>query len=110
MFIRTRFLRVMMGPARLGMLKSCAGSHARGYRVLFATPHAHVDWDLIPLTVERERLFEEAFQMASGAVSASGLDLRRGFELFATVLRECSDFAAVAAPHKPAAAHSCTAL
>jgi protein-tyrosine phosphatase len=56
--------------------------------VLFATPHAHADWDLFPLTVERERLFEEAFQVVSGAVSASGLDLRRGFEVFPTVLRD----------------------
>ena len=32
-----------------------------GTRVLFATPHAHAEWDSYPRTPERERLFAESF-------------------------------------------------
>ena len=66
----------------------CGLALAGGTRVLFATPHAHAEWDSYPLTLERERLFEEAFPVVSRLVSASGLELRRGFEVFPTVLRE----------------------
>ncbi len=66
----------------------CELARARGTRVLFATPHAHADWDRYPLTPERERLFAEAFPVVSRAVSASGLELRRGWEVFPTVLRD----------------------
>jgi protein-tyrosine phosphatase len=66
----------------------CGLARAAGTRVLFATPHAHAGWDLYPLTVERERLFGEAFSVVAGAVSGSGLVLRRGFEVFPTVLRD----------------------
>jgi protein-tyrosine phosphatase len=66
----------------------CGLALAGGTRVLFATPHAHAAWDRYPLTPERERLFDEAFPVVSRAVSAWGLDLRRGLEVFPTVLRD----------------------
>jgi protein-tyrosine phosphatase len=66
----------------------CGLALAGGTRVLFATPHAHAAWDHYPLTLERERLFDEAFPVVSRVVSAWGLDLRRGFEVFPTVLRD----------------------
>jgi Capsular polysaccharide synthesis, CpsB/CapC len=66
----------------------CGLALAGGTLVLFATPHAHAEWDHYPLTLERERLFDEAFPVVSRVVSAWGLDLRRGFEVFPTVLRD----------------------
>jgi protein-tyrosine phosphatase len=66
----------------------CGLALAGGTRVLFATPHVHAEWDSYPLTLERERLFEEAFPVVSRLVSAWGLDLRRGFEVFPSVLRD----------------------
>jgi hypothetical protein len=42
----------------------------------------------LPLTLERERLFVEAFPVVSRVASAWGLELRRGFEVFPTVLRD----------------------
>ena len=66
----------------------CELALAGGTRVLFATPHAHAEWDRYPLTLERERLSGEAFPVVSRVVSAWGLDLRRGFEVFPTVLRD----------------------
>lgn len=66
----------------------CQLALAGGTQVLFATPHVHAAWDHYPLTLERERLFAEAFPVVSRVVWASGLDLRRGFEVFPTVLRD----------------------
>jgi protein-tyrosine phosphatase len=66
----------------------CGLALAGGTRVLYATPHAHAAWDRYPLTFERERLFEEAFPVVSQVVSGWGLDLRRGFEVFPSVLRD----------------------
>jgi protein-tyrosine phosphatase len=66
----------------------CGLALAGGTRVLFETPHAHAEWDQYPLTLERERLFEAAFPVVSRVVSARGLDLRRGWEVFPTVLRD----------------------
>jgi protein-tyrosine phosphatase len=66
----------------------CGLALSGGTRVLFATPHAHAAWDSYPLTPERERLFDEAFPVVSGVVSEWGLDLRRGVEVFPTVLRD----------------------
>jgi hypothetical protein len=48
----------------------CGLALAGGTRVLFATPHAHAEWDHYPLTLERERLFGEAFPVVSRVVSA----------------------------------------
>ena len=69
-------------------LELCGLALAGGTRVLFATPHAHADWDHYPRTLERERLFDEAFPVVSQVVSAWGMDLRRGWEVFPTVLRD----------------------
>ena len=66
----------------------CGLALAGGTGVLFATPHAHAAWDRYPLTLERGRLFGEAFPVVSRVVSAWGLELRRGFEVFPTVLRD----------------------
>ena len=66
----------------------CRLAREGGTGVLYATPHAHAAWDRYPLTLERERLFEEALPVVSRAVSASGLELRRGFEVFPTELRD----------------------
>jgi hypothetical protein len=51
----------------------CGLARAGGTRVLFATPHAHAAWDRYPLTLERERLFEEALPVVLRVVSAWGL-------------------------------------
>ena len=59
-----------------------------GTRVLFATPHAHAAWDHYPRTLERERLFEESFPKVRAAALQLGLELRRGWEVFPTVLRD----------------------
>jgi hypothetical protein len=66
----------------------CGLALAGGTRVQFATPHAHAEWDHYPLTLERERLFDETFPVVSRVVSARDLDLRRGWEVFPTVLRD----------------------
>src|SRR5438445_5728234 len=66
----------------------CGLALAGGTRVLFATPHVHADWDHYPLTLERERLFAQTFPVVSRAISTSGLELRRGWEVFPTVLRD----------------------
>jgi protein-tyrosine phosphatase len=66
----------------------CGLALAGGTRVLFATPHVHAAWDSYPLTPDRRRLFEEAFPALSRALAGSGLDLRRGWEVFPTVLRD----------------------
>ena len=59
-----------------------------GTRVLFATPHAHAGWDSYPRTPERERLFAESFPKVRAAAAQFGLELRRGWEVFPTVLRD----------------------
>jgi protein-tyrosine phosphatase len=65
-----------------------------GTRVLFATPHAHADWDRYPRTRERERVFEEAFPVVRSTVAVWGLELRRGWEAFPAVVhsRDPHDF------------------
>ena len=59
-----------------------------GTRVLFATPHAHAGWDSYPRTPERERVFAESFPRVRAAAAELGLELRRGWEVFPTVLRD----------------------
>lgn len=65
-------------------LELCRIAFEAGTRVLFATPHAHADWDSYPWTRERARIFEEAFPVMRAAVAEWGLDLRRGWEVFPT--------------------------
>jgi protein-tyrosine phosphatase len=69
-------------------LKLCRLAVDAGTRVLFATPHAHAVWDHFPRTLERERIFDEAFPVVCSAVSDWGLELRRGWEAFPTVVHE----------------------
>jgi len=69
-------------------LELCRVALDGGTHVLFATPHAHADWDHYPRTLERERLFDQTFPVVSGIVSGWGLELRRGWEVFPTVLRD----------------------
>jgi protein-tyrosine phosphatase len=59
-----------------------------GTRVLFATPHAHAEWDSYPRKPEREQLFAESFPTVQAAAGQLGLELRRGWEVFPTVLRD----------------------
>jgi protein-tyrosine phosphatase len=59
-----------------------------GTRLLFATPHAHAGWDSYPRTPERERRFEECFPKVRATAEQLGLELRRGWEVFPTVLRD----------------------
>jgi protein-tyrosine phosphatase len=66
----------------------CRLAFDRGTRVLFATPHAHAAWDHYPRTPERERVFDQAFPLVRRTVSEWGLDLRRGWEAFPTVVRD----------------------
>jgi protein-tyrosine phosphatase len=66
----------------------CRLALAGGTRVLYATPHVHAEWDQYPLTPKRRLLFDEAFPVVSRVVSAWGLELRRGWEVFPTVLRD----------------------
>src|SRR5437899_3256600 len=45
----------------------CGIAASTGTRVLFATPHAHADWDHHPRTREREQLFADSFPAALAA-------------------------------------------
>lgn len=67
-------------------LELCRIAVDAGTRVLFATPHAHAPWDRYPLTPARRRTYDDAFPVVRDAVAAWGLELRRGFEVFPTVL------------------------
>ena len=59
-----------------------------GHARPFATPHAHAEWDSHPRTRERERLFAESFPKVQAAAAQFGLELRRGWKVFPTVLRD----------------------
>jgi protein-tyrosine phosphatase len=68
----------------------CRIAFDAGTRVLFATPHAHADWDTYPRTRERAELFERAFPEVRDAVAVWGLDLRRGWELYPSVVTDAA--------------------
>ena len=72
-------------------LDLCRMAVDSGTRVLFATPHAHAPWDSYPLTPVRRRLYEHAFPVMRDTVAGWGLDLRRGWEVFPTVLAADGD-------------------
>jgi len=67
----------------------CRLAATSGTSVLFATPHAHAAWDHHPWTSERERLFGRCFPHVKAAAGEVGLELRCGYEVFPTVLRDC---------------------
>lgn len=66
----------------------CRIAVAAGTRVLFATPHAHAAWDTFPRTSARVDLFERAFPRVRDAVGELGLDLRRGWEVYPSLLTD----------------------
>jgi protein-tyrosine phosphatase len=69
-------------------IELCRIAVESGTRVLFATPHAHADWDQFPRTPARSDLYERSFPLVRDAVRAWGLDLRRGWELYPTVVTD----------------------
>jgi protein-tyrosine phosphatase len=69
----------------------CRVAHDAGTRVLFATPHAHAEWDTFPRTAQRTELFERAFPIVRDVVREWGLDLRRGWEVYPSLLTDGVD-------------------
>lgn len=72
-------------------IELCRIAFDAGTRVLFATPHAHAAWDQFPRSVARSELYERSFPLVRDAVAAWGLDLRRGWELYPTVVTDGVD-------------------
>jgi protein-tyrosine phosphatase len=66
----------------------CRMAYEAGTRVLFATPHAHASWDTHPRTPERDALYEGAFPQVRDVVAEWGLDLRRGWEVYPSLLTD----------------------
>jgi protein-tyrosine phosphatase len=66
----------------------CRIAFAAGTRVLFATPHAHAEWDTFPRTRGRVDIFDRAFPRVRDAVAEWGLDLRRGWEVYPSLLTD----------------------
>jgi protein-tyrosine phosphatase len=67
-------------------LELCRLAAEAGTRVLFATPHAHASWDTFPRTTARERIFDAAYPVMRAIVAEWGLDLRRGWEVYPSVV------------------------
>jgi protein-tyrosine phosphatase len=69
-------------------IELCRIAFESGTRVLFATPHAHAAWDQFPRTADRSDIYERSFPLVHDVVRAWGLDLRRGWELYPTVVTD----------------------
>lgn len=69
-------------------LELCRIAYDAGTRVLFATPHAHAAWDSFPRTPARQRIFDAAYPVMRDEAAGWGLDLRRGWEVFPTVIAD----------------------
>lgn len=69
-------------------IELCRIAFEAGTRVLFATPHAHAEWDQFPRTPDRSELYERSFPLVRDAVRGWGLDLRRGWEVYPTVVTD----------------------
>ncbi len=69
----------------------CRIAFDAGTRVLFATPHAHADWDTFPRTPRRVELFERTFPVIHSEAAQWGLDLRRGWEVYPSLLVDGAD-------------------
>jgi protein-tyrosine phosphatase len=67
-------------------LALCRLALEAGTDVLFATPHAHAPWDTFPRTSGRDAAYAAAFPVMQKEVAAWGLDLRRGWEVYPTVI------------------------
>ena len=72
-------------------LQLCRDAASHGTRVLYATPHAHAAWDSYPLTAERLKRYDQAFPVMRAACAKFGLELRRGFEVYAGALPKSAD-------------------
>jgi protein-tyrosine phosphatase len=72
-------------------IELCRIAHEAGTRVLFATPHAHAHWDSFPRTEERSVIFERSFPLVRDAVAEWGLELRRGWEVYPSVVLDGED-------------------
>jgi protein-tyrosine phosphatase len=66
----------------------CRLAAEAGTGVLFATPHAHAQWDSYPWNESRARLYEASFPTVREGAAALGVDLRRGWELFPSEVLE----------------------
>jgi len=73
-------------------LELCRLAFEAGTRVLFATPHAHAAWDTYPRTPARERIFAAAYPTMRDTVATWGLDLRRGWEVYPSVIADSDPF------------------
>ena len=69
----------------------CRIAFEAGTTVLFATPHAHAEWDTFPRTARRVELFEQAFPRVRSSVAEWGLDLRRGWEVYPSLVTDGAD-------------------
>lgn len=67
-------------------LALCRIAFEAGTDVLFATPHAHAPWDTFPRTRERDATYGAALPVMQKEVATWGLDLRRGWEVYPTVI------------------------
>ncbi|MEI7759892.1 MAG: CpsB/CapC family capsule biosynthesis tyrosine phosphatase [Thermoleophilia bacterium] len=67
-------------------LTLCRLAFEAGTDVLFSTPHAHAPWDTFPRTPARNATYAAAFPEMQKEVATWGLDLRRGWEVYPTVI------------------------
>lgn len=67
-------------------LALCRLAFEAGTDILFATPHAHAPWDTFPRTPGRDASYAAAFPEMQKEASTWGLDLRRGWEVYPTVI------------------------
>jgi len=67
-------------------LALCRRAYESGTDVLFATPHAHASWDTFPRTPERDATYRAMLPVMQAEVATWGLDLRRGWEVYPTVV------------------------
>ena len=67
-------------------LALCRLAYEAGTDVLFATPHAHAPWDTFPRTPGRDATYAAALPLMQKEVATWGLDLRRGWEVYPTVI------------------------
>ena len=67
-------------------LALCRVALESGTEILFATPHAHAPWDHYPRTDARDALYAASLAEMRAEVARWGLDLRRGWEVFPSVI------------------------
>lgn len=66
----------------------CRAAHAAGTGTLFATPHMHAPFDQYVWSPARAELFARSLETLRPIVADLGVDLRRGREVFPTVVRD----------------------